>query len=240
MNTLEQHNRSQQAYFADATKRTMIPRTSQYLLRHIEKFIAATGLSRDQNILEIGCGMGRYTLPLLAQGYQVTGLDLTPQLLDALRQRLPEGVEAPLLCVDIHNPPVKLLGQFDAVIGFFMLHHIFDLEHAFAAIARLARPGGFTAFIEPNAYNPLYYMQILLSPGMTWEGDKGVAQMRRGKVLRAMQQAGFVDTRLERFGFFPPFITNTIPGLQLEGWFEKMPLWYPLLPFQIFFGRLPE
>lgn len=240
MSNLQEHNRSQREYFADASKRTMIPRTTPYLLRHLEKFIEATGLTRDQNILEIGCGMGRYTLPLLAQGYRVTGLDLTPQLLDVLRERLPEDLDTSLLCVDIHDPPGELLGQFDAVVGFFMLHHIFDLDRAFASVAKLVRPGGFTAFVEPNAYNPLYYLQMLLTPGMTWEGDKGVAQMRRGKVLGAMERGGFVDTRLQRFGFFPPFVTNTNAGRRLEGWFEKVPVWRPLLPFQIFFGRLPE
>lgn len=32
------------------------------------------------------------------------------------------------------------------------------------------------AFLEPNAFNPLYYFQITLTPEMRWEGEKGIFQ----------------------------------------------------------------
>ncbi|WP_099855269.1 class I SAM-dependent methyltransferase [Micromonospora zamorensis] len=41
-------------------------------------------------ILELGCGTGRLTFPLLQQGHQVVALDLSPDMLGVLRCRLTE------------------------------------------------------------------------------------------------------------------------------------------------------
>jgi len=38
-------------------------------------------------VLDVGCGTGRVALPLAADGFEVTGLDHEPALLEALRQR---------------------------------------------------------------------------------------------------------------------------------------------------------
>ena len=37
--------------------------------------------------------------------------------------------------------------------------------------SRVLRPGGRVAFCEPVAWNPLYYLQIALTPGMSFSGE---------------------------------------------------------------------
>jgi SAM-dependent methyltransferase len=112
-----------------------------------------------------------------------------------------------------------------------------DLAASLAAIARLLRPGGRLAFLEPNPYNPLYYVQMALRPGMTWEGDGGLVRIRRGPISRDLEAAGFGDLFWTRFGFFPPFLTNGPLGAA-ERPLEAFPLWRGALPFQLFGGRL--
>ena len=85
--------------------------------------------------------------------------------------------------------------RFDAIVGFFALHHMHELERCFRGMARMAKPGGRIVFLEPNAFNPLYYAQIAVTPGMTWQGDKGVAQMRMPVVGGAMTRAGLKSPR---------------------------------------------
>jgi len=230
-----QHNATQRRYFASRVPPTMVPRDTPYVQRQIDQVLAALGDAARGRILEIGCGMGRYTIPLIRRGVAVEGLDLTPELLDRLRAYGGEGV--PLHCADIVSPPAPLLGAFDAVVGFFMLHHLHDLDTSFAAIARLLKPGGRVAFVEPNPYNPLYYLQITLSPGMTWEGDKGILLMRRKIIFSAMRRAGLEVTEVKRFGFFPPVLANRRPFQSVERGIEALRVLGPVLPFQLFTAR---
>jgi SAM-dependent methyltransferase len=127
-------------------------------------------------------------------------------------------------------------GPFDSVVGFFFLHHLVELEPVLQAAARVLRPGAKVAFCEPNAYNPLFYLQILVTPGMTWRGDGGVARMRPGVFASAFARSGLGRPRLRRYGVFPPLITNTAFGGRVEAALEKIPPLGPLLAFQVVSG----
>jgi SAM-dependent methyltransferase len=118
-----------------------------------------------------------------------------------------------------------------------MLHHLHDIERSFAGVRRLLKPGGRAVFLEPNAYNALFYAQILLWPGISWKGDKGIVRMRPGPVLGAMKAAGLAEPEFERFGFFPPFLANRRWGPAAERALESIPLWRTFLPFQLFRAR---
>ncbi len=233
---VERHNEAQRRYFERAPKRTMIPRESRYLNRHLDEIIAATGIGPGDTVLEVGCGMGRYTLLLADRGVRVEGLDISPVLLERLDEACRGRHDIPLHCADVLDPPADLLGRFDAVIGLFALHHMHDVPRSIAAAARLARPGGWLAFCEPNPLNPLYYVQIAVRPGMTWEGDRGILKMRKRPLLRALAAAGLTDVFWRRFGFFPPFAADSPIGA-LERPLEAFPLWRGALPFQLFGGR---
>jgi len=234
-----EHNRYQTGYFERTVKRTMVPVDSAYLRRHVDELLRFADLRPDARVLEVGCGMGRYTLILAERGVRVEGLDLAPALLDRLREYDAGRHTLPLYCADIVDHPQELDGQFDAVIGFFTLHHLHDLPLSFAAMARLLKPGGRIAFLEPNPFNPLYYAQIAFTPGMRWQAERGLARMRRGIVFHAMRDAGLVRPALARFGFFPPFLANRSWGARLESILERAPIWRFALPFQLFRSEQP-
>jgi SAM-dependent methyltransferase len=236
--SLQEHNRQQIDYFEGTLKRTMIPDETPYVRRHVDELVRFAEIGPDDRVLEVGCGMGRYTLPLARRGVNVEGLDLAPALLERLRAYA-EGLEIPLHCADIIEHPPELRGRFDAVVGFFTLHHLHDLDLCYAAMAKLVRPGGRIVFLEPNAYNPLYYIQILATPRMTWEGDGGIVHMRRHPVFGAMRRAGLEKPLLRRFGFFPPFLANRRGGAAAERVLERVPLWRAALPFQLFRADRP-
>jgi SAM-dependent methyltransferase len=101
-------------------------------------------------------------------------------------------------------------------------------------VARLLKPGGRVVFLEPNPYNPLYYVQIAMTPGMTWRGDRGILKMRRRVIFDALREAGFGHAELERFGFFPPFLADREMGARLEPPLERLSVLRGLLPFQLF------
>ena len=233
------HNKYQREYYDGVVKRTMIPSGTPYLQRQVDHLVRAAGLRQGERVLDVGCGMGRYTLILAERGYAVEGLDLSPVLLQRLRVFNGGRFNIPLHSADVMNPPAELREKFDAIVGFFALHHMHELERCFRGMAQMVKPGGRIVFLEPNAFNPLYYVQIAVTPRMTWQGDKGVAQMRMPVVGGAMTRAGLASPRVERFGFFPPFVSNTGLGARLERALERVRLWRPMLPFQIFRAERP-
>jgi SAM-dependent methyltransferase len=222
VHTSVRHNDVQRAYFRPS-KPSMVPSDSPYIRRQLDRLLEFGGITPGQRVLEIGCGMGRYTIPLLRRQYNVEGIDLSSDQLDRLRSHAPD-LDPVLHCGDVANPPASLHGPFDAVIGFFVLHHVHDLERVMCGLAPLVLPGARLAFLEPNPYNPLYYAQITLTPGMTWAGDGGIIRMRRRPVHDAFGAAGFVDPTLERFGMMPPRAMDRPWGRRVEEIAERWPL----------------
>ena len=207
---IHHHNSVQLDYYAGKVKKTMVPVDSYYVNNHIDKFIKHSGISRNADILEVGCGMGKFTFPLLKKGYKISGLDLSPVLLQRLLAHNDNRFKIDLIASDILDAPEELNDRFDYVIGFFTLHHFMNLDTYIKAMSRLVKPGGKVIFLEPNAYNPLYYFQIVFSPTMSWAGDKGVAMMVRKNFVKAANYASLKETSIVKYGFFPPFVVLSL------------------------------
>jgi SAM-dependent methyltransferase len=237
--SFEQHNQDVIDYYDGRVKKTMTPTGNLYTQHHLDALQRFTGIRAGDRVIDIGCGMGRYSIPLAGRGVAVEGIDLSPFLLDRLKDYIGSGRDIPTYCLDILDHPAHLAGAYDAAVGFFVLHHLHDLARSFEAAKRLVKPGGVIAFIEPNAFNVLYYVQIMVTPTMTWKGDRGMARMRPGVIFPAMEAAGLTSLTLHRFGFFPPFAANRPAGMWLQRRLERFPLWRPLLPAALFMGRRP-
>lgn len=227
----------QRDYFSEpTTKPRMTPVRSRYVQRHLQHVLTAAAVEPGARILEIGCGMGRFSLLLAERGYHVTGADLSADLLEVLRRHDPEG-RVETVCCDVSEADRHVEGPFDAVLGFFMLHHLRCYDRLFGALAALLPAGGPLVLCEPNAYNPSFYVQILLTPGMTFRGDGGVARMRPGIVRPALECAGFGGFGVRRYGLFPPVLANRPSGARVESLLERWRLLRPILAFQIFSAR---
>ncbi len=235
-----EHNRDQRDYFERTFKTTMVPSGTPYIRRQARAVMQEAGVAPGARVLEVGCGMGRYTLPLAEMGYRVEGLDLTPGLLDKLRAFNGGRFDIPLYAGDVVDHAEALADQFDAVVGFFTLHHVHGLAPIYAAMARMVRPGGRIVFLEPNPYNPSYYLQVLLTPRIKWRNERGILQMRRGPIFAAMRAAGLVHPSVARFGVFPPALANRPWAPPIESAFERLLGWTPCLAFQTFAATRPR
>ncbi|MFZ5478233.1 MAG: methyltransferase domain-containing protein [Myxococcota bacterium] len=104
-------------------------------------------------ILELGCGSGRVTVPLARDGHRVVALDQSQAMLDALearRARLPAAVR------DRIRPVYGDLRDFDrrrrfplVIAAFNVLEHLYtrvELEACLRAVRRHLAPGGAFAF----------------------------------------------------------------------------------------------
>jgi ubiquinone/menaquinone biosynthesis C-methylase UbiE len=105
--------------------------------------------------LEIGSGTGYFTLNLLRAGLvgEATCSDISPGMLDALQ------ANARRLGLSVRTEPANAErlpfaeSSFDLVLGHAVLHHIPNLERAFAEFERVLAPGGTVLFAgEPSRY----------------------------------------------------------------------------------------
>jgi len=71
------------------------------------------GLKEGGKALDVGCGTGRAFRPLLRRGWQVSGLDLSPAMLE--RAAAEGGDDVPLQAADMRELPH--LGDFDLVLS---------------------------------------------------------------------------------------------------------------------------
>jgi SAM-dependent methyltransferase len=234
-----EHNARQRAYFEKADKRTMLPRSGRYVLRQIARVLDLARVDRSQDVVEVGSGLGRYSVPLVDAGYRLTCLDLSPSMLESLRKRLGDRGPEVIAC-DVAEAARHTARRFDRAVGFFTLHHIADLAASFCGLAEILRPGAVAAFCEPVFLNPLYYVQIAVTPQIRWAAERGILDMRASVVFPAMAQAGFVDPRSTSFGFLPPFLANTEAGGRFEDALERVPMLRFLHAFRIFYARIPD
>jgi SAM-dependent methyltransferase len=105
--------------------------------------------------LEIGAGTGYFSLNLAQLGLigHATATDISERMLATLDATAGElGVPVRTVCTEAEALPFDDQG-FDLVFGHAVLHHIPDLERAFAEFRRVLRPGGTIAFCgEPSRY----------------------------------------------------------------------------------------
>ena len=234
---IDAHNRFQRDYCENAISRTIVPRDSRHTRRQLDETMRVAGVSSADRVLEVGCGMGRFTLMLAERGVHVEGLDLSPGLLNRLRAGGGARFDIPLYCADALSPPAALSASFDVVLGFFVLHHLKDVRGAVSSMSRMLKPGGRLVLLDANGWNPLFYLQLLLMRGMTWRGDKGMAQMRPSVVFGAMRHAGLSNLAVSRFGFLPAFVVDRRWGSGLDLAMERLPLPDVCHAFQIFSGQ---
>ncbi|MFZ4058831.1 MAG: class I SAM-dependent methyltransferase [Ferruginibacter sp.] len=236
---IQYYNNIQLEYFSQRIKKTMVPVNSAYVNRQVDELIAASGMRRTDRILDVGCGMGKYTLNLLAKGYKVEGLDLNPFLLQQLLRYNDNRFPVKLHLADIIEAPEELNEQYDVIIGFMVLHHLHILHTCFQSMYRLLKPGGKIIFLEPNPLNPLFHVQIWFTPGMSYAGEKGLKDMTKKKLFSSLEFAGFAGMQIQRFGLLPPALYNKPVGGKLDQGFSKIKPLSPLMAFQLISATKP-
>ncbi|NHJ19468.1 MAG: class I SAM-dependent methyltransferase [Candidatus Lokiarchaeota archaeon] len=103
-------------------------------------------------ILDLGCGTGRHLIFLLKKGFEVYGLDGSPNGLEITKKWLiEENLSSELICQQIeHEFPYKD-SFFDAVISIQVLHHnlMKDILFTVREIKRTLKPEGFIFITFP-------------------------------------------------------------------------------------------
>ncbi|MBK3574105.1 class I SAM-dependent methyltransferase [Streptomyces sp. MBT65] len=102
--------------------------------------------ARAADVLDLGCGTGTLSLLAAEQGHRVTGVDLSPAMIDLARAKL-AGRDAAFLIGDAAAPPVGEQ-RFDVVLVRHVLWTLPDPARVLRHWCDLLRPGGRLVLIE--------------------------------------------------------------------------------------------
>jgi len=99
-------------------------------------------------VLDAMCGSGQTTNYLLDCGADVTGLDISNEVVDAFQARWNDARVVKRSLLDSGLPD----NEFDCVVVVGGLHHIHpDVKRAVREIHRVLKPGGHFCFMEPHS-----------------------------------------------------------------------------------------
>ncbi len=189
-----------------------------------QKLAKALGGRNDERFrrgLEIGSGTGYFSLNLMQRGTieELTATDISAGML----KRLAATAAGLGLAVETVQTEAEELPfedeSFDLVFGHAVLHHIPDLDKAFAEFRRVLRPGGAIAFAgEPSRYGdrlaalpkragllaapgwrrlvkarPRAIAEAEQSEGHSLEGEVDVHAFAPTDLRRLLRDAGFED-----------------------------------------------
>lgn len=153
-------------------------------------------------IVEFGCGSGRILLPIASDGFDVTGVDNSPAMLDRLRANAEEieGGSVMGILADMSEPldlPDDTFG-----VGIFSLNGLMHLEtqeqqlFALREAARILDPRG-QLVIDLFNPTPEYLMHLASGPHLEgiWTDNDG-RQVEKWSVRRLRPSSQRLETRV--------------------------------------------
>ena len=108
----------------------------------------------DKKVLDIGAGTGRLTMMLAKLGAEVTAVDVSKKMLEALNKKC---VQAKLRVTTILGNAEKLAFEnktFNVVIAAFLIVHLKDLRKFFDEAYRVLKDGGTFVVTNINQKDP--------------------------------------------------------------------------------------
>ena len=109
-------------------------------------------LPQDKNlrILDVGCGAGFFSVLLAKEGYQVTGVDLTPDMVENARTlAAEEKTDCEFLVMDAEN--LRFADEsFDVVISRNLTWTLPDVKSAYREWVRVLKKGGILLNFDAN------------------------------------------------------------------------------------------
>jgi SAM-dependent methyltransferase len=161
----------------------------------IEMRAAALGL-RGRRALDLACGTGNSTGPLLARGYSVIACDISAGMVEAARRKYPAHADV-FRVADMRDLPP--LGEFDLVLCLddavnYLLSED-ELVATFSGVARVLAPDGVFAF----DVNSLLTYRTSFAQDMVKE-DEGVLLAWRGETTSRFGSGEIGTARVVIFG----------------------------------------
>src|SRR3954447_1711460 len=142
----------------------------------VDRALAMLGAQGGERVLDMACGTGRHSHELARRGFEVVGVDISPDLLAiAEADAEAESLSATFLSADLRELDFDqefdlVLNLNDGAIGYFETEE--ENHRTFEVIAAALRPGGGNLLQLPN----VLYAEAHL-PQKTWIAGEGMVEL---------------------------------------------------------------
>jgi 2-polyprenyl-3-methyl-5-hydroxy-6-metoxy-1,4-benzoquinol methylase len=142
----------------------------------VDRALAMLGARGGERVLDMACGTGRHSHELARRGFDVVGVDISPDLLSiAEADAEAESLSATFLAADLRELNFEeefdlVLNLNDGAIGYFETEE--ENHRTFEVIAAALRPGGGNLLQLPN----VLYAEAHL-PQKTWIAGEGMVEL---------------------------------------------------------------
>ena len=175
----------------------------------LARLVAFADLPSACRMLDAGCGPGLVSEAFLNAGHQVTGVDLSAEMVRRARSRCERfGDRARFEQVSLHDPIPGT--PFDAVVSRYVLHHVVDPLGFVSRQVELLRPGGvlllYDHTTDPHPDRASHHEGL--------ERDRDATHTRNltaGGLVDVLVAAGLVDLRMVEESFV----------LDFDEWFDR-------------------
>ena len=149
---------------------------------------ARVTLSKDQSVLDFGCGTGLVTLELGPEVGTMTGADTSPGMLATLTEKArAQGLPLHLLSLKTTGE-TDLGGPYDLIVSSMTLHHVPDVPALFLQFVQHLHPSGHVALADLDEEDGTFHEDGV---GYHHQG------FHRAKVQAWLEAAGFQDIHLD-------------------------------------------
>ena len=133
---------------------------------HAETLPLAGLLDADWQVADLGCGTGAFLAAAAPHVAHVTGVDASPEMLEAAGERLSHLHNVGLRLGELESLPLETDSQ-DLAVMLLVLHYLPEPERALAEAYRALKPGGRLVIVDMRAHDREEYLEEM---GHQWAG----------------------------------------------------------------------
>ncbi len=177
------------------------------------------------NVLDIGCGTGRFVRPLAKIAKYATGIDASKDSIDLLRKRAKQE--------GIRNISARVMDfqeltnneQFDYVLIVNVLHHVQDMEKLLNKIHQILKRDSKLIIFEFNPLNPLFVPCMILADQLDVHLNKEYIRSNIWTIRKTLAKSHYSIATLGRYSFLPTLLYNVSPiFIKVNAFLNSIPL----------------
>lgn len=180
-------------------------------------------LTKQRNILDLGCGNGRDSIFFLNNGMNVTAIDASPQVIKSLESKIKKR-NIYFICDDFVCSSMIFAGQYDYCYSRFSLHAINEKQEMEVVknVFKVLKNGG-KFFIETRSVaDEIYGKGVKVGEDSYYYDGHFRRFIRRERLIERLKEVGFeIEYERESRGFAPwgeedPFIIRIVASKKIS------------------------